>query len=155
MSIPNNLNQLTGSWAGVKHLWLAPGEPERVSNATALVGREAQGRFLRITYSWNEKGPQEGMILLGWQESSGVLKAAWIDSWHNGDSLMLCTGQLSNDDQVLVQGSYPAPTGPDWGWQIAIKAESQNTFRILMDNITPDGTHAPAVEIALTRQPDQ
>ncbi len=152
MSIPATLINLVGNWSGVNRLWLSPDDPMRMSDATADVSVVAQGRFLSIAYTWVEGKPQEGLILLGWQTTSGELQATWLDTWHNGDRMMPCQGHLADDVRVAVQGTYPAPPGPDWGWQIAIEPGDQDSFRIVMDNILPDGMHVLAVEIALTRK---
>jgi hypothetical protein len=152
MSIPETLIHLKGGWSGVNRLWLSPEAPVRMSDATAEVGSVAGGQFLTIAYTWAEEGPQDGLIVFGWQEESGALQAAWVDSWHNQDKLMSCRGHRAAAGRVAVQGTYPAPPGPDWGWEIAVEPDGRDSFRMVMDNITPEGHHARAVEISLSRQ---
>jgi len=41
--------------------------------------------------------------------------------------------------------------GPDWGWEIALESDGSDSLLIIMDNITPQGEHARAVEISLRR----
>jgi hypothetical protein len=44
-------------------------------------------RFLEIRYTWAEGGkPRDGMLLLGEEPEQNRIKAAWIDSWHMGDT---------------------------------------------------------------------
>jgi hypothetical protein len=152
MSIPASLAILIGKWSGVNRLWLSPNDPAQTSHAAAEIYRVAQEQFLAIAYTWAENGPQDGLILLGWQPSSGALQASWVDSFHNGDRMMPCLGQVTDDGRIAVQGAYSAPPGPDWGWQIAIEPEGPDALRVVMDNITPDGEHFLAVEIALARR---
>jgi hypothetical protein len=49
-------------------------------------------------------------------------------------------------------GSYPAPTGPDWGGRIEVVPEFSDAFLLLMFNNTPDGEVHPAVEAEYARQ---
>ena len=150
MSIPKTLNHLTGCWTGVSKLWLAPTEPVRISEARAEVGTAIADDFLTVAYTWNENGPQNGLIVLGQDEESQALQAVWVDSWHQ-PSFMLCKGTPDAAGRIAVQGRYPAPEGPDWGWEIALESDGSDSFLIVMDNITPQGEHARAVEIALRR----
>jgi hypothetical protein len=74
----------------------------------------------------------------------------WIDSWHNGDAVMACEG-TGSDGRVDVRGSYPAPSGPDWGWRIRVEPGS-GSLVIRMDNVSPDGEEYPAVEASYRRR---
>src|SRR5690349_1135425 len=109
MALPSNFAHLVGHWKAIHRLWLSPDEPMRESAATATVTLSAQGRFLTIAYTWADDGPQDGVLLIGNEPKSNLVTAAWIDSWHNGDRLMLCHGNLGADDILSVKGSYSAP----------------------------------------------
>lgn len=149
MSAPEGLTPLVGKWTGTSRLWLAPGAEPEVSESAARVALAARGRFLVIEYTWAYKGePQEGMQLLG-AHRDGVT-AIWIDSWHMGDAVMRCEGTPGDPARVVVRGSYAAPPGPDWGWQIAIEGAGER-LRVVMDNISPDGHPERAVEADYVR----
>jgi hypothetical protein len=68
------------------------------------------------------------------------------------DDVMRLRRQPAGDALVNSLGSYAAPTGPDWGWRIALRAESRDAFTLLMYCITPDGQEALAVEAASARR---
>jgi GrpB-like predicted nucleotidyltransferase (UPF0157 family) len=147
MTIPNALIPLVGNWTGLNRLWLSPDEPARESDTTASVASIAEGKFLTFRYTWAEKDqPQEGFLLIGQEGSEDLVKAIWIDSWHMGDTLMLCQGGLNPQGGLSVQGSYSAPPGPDWGWRIILEPGEADTLRLVMVNIHPDGKEALAVD---------
>jgi len=152
MTVPTTLTTLVGNWKATNRLWLSPDEPVRESKVTASVALAAQGQFITIAYTWAEDGPQDGLLMIGQAAQSNAVKAAWIDSWHNGDKLMLCEGSLSTEGAVSVKGSYPAPSGPDWGWRIVIEPQANDAWRMVMYNITSEGQEQLAVEASFTRQ---
>ena len=64
---------------------------------------------------------------------------------------MLCQGQASDNGNVSVTGLYAAPSGPDWGWRIEIKAGAMELFELDMVNISPEGTETLAVRASYQR----
>jgi hypothetical protein len=52
---------------------------------------------------------------------------------------------------VVVRGSYPAPTGPDWGWRIELDLRLADQLQMRMVNITPDGQEMLAVQAVYAR----
>ena len=48
----------------------------------------------------------------------------WIDSWHNDNAVMQLTGNAIEGSVVKLSGTFPAPDGPDWGWDIQIDAKA-------------------------------
>lgn len=150
--IPDKLWELVGEWGGTNAVYLTPEAQPEKSQTTARVYPTAMGKFLVIAYNWafaNEQ--QEGLLLLGAEGTNGTLTASWIDSFHNGDRIMLCSGILKPDSPFIVIGSYPAPPGPDWGWKLALELEGEANFALRMFNITPDGLEYLAVEAIYTR----
>jgi hypothetical protein len=166
---------LIGHWVGTNDLWLSPEEPCRKSPTEAVVALAAQGKFVTIQYTWADDGaPQDGLLMLGYERQLKTVRAVWIDSWHMGDKFMLCQGtdgataslpcgaegrsmgfqpMNCHERGILVKGSYSAPPGPDWGWQIGIEPEHDGKFRIVMHNVSPDGKAALAVEATYVRKP--
>jgi len=105
MSVPPSLDRLVGNWHGINRLWLAPGEPVRISETTASVALIAEGKFLAFRYTWaDEEQPQEGFFLFGQAGTENVIKAVWIDSWHMRDETMLCQGSLDPRGRLSVAG---------------------------------------------------
>jgi hypothetical protein len=153
MAVPTELSALIGEWDGINHLWLSPEKPAQKSGAFAEVSTLARGQFIEIRYSWEyEHKPQEGVLIIGQGTSPNALKAIWIDSWHMKDDFMICEGTIKTDGFVSVKGSYAAPPGPDWGWQITIEPQvNKGAFRFVMDNISPEGEEMLAVEAIYKR----
>ena len=153
MSALAALDRLFGKWQGTNQLWLYPWDPVHQSDTWAEIAVTAQGQFSELRYAWAYEGePQEGKVILGFEAGSGVVKAVWFDTWHMANDFMICAGELDPEGTVCIRGSYPAPEGPDWGWQISIETWDKDAFRMLMHNITPAGEEFLAVEAAYHRQ---
>jgi hypothetical protein len=50
-----------------------------------------------------------------------------------------------------VRGSYAAAPGPDWGWRTVIETAEDDSLRMVMYNLTPDGQEYLAVEAVYRR----
>lgn len=149
MSAIPALTNLVGKWQGQNQLWLAPGDPVRLSETTAEIEEIAHQQFTEMRYRWADGGkPQEGTIILGF--TSDIVKAVWFDTWHMAYQFMVCEGS-ADGDFVSVKGAYAAPPGPDWGWRIAFEPRGPDAFRFTMYNITPDGQEFLAVEVLYSR----
>lgn len=146
-----SLASLRGTWHAVYQL---RGDPsfEADSPSVAQIVPMLGGRFVRIDYTWIERGvPQEGSLLIG-QEADAPVTVIWIDSWHNGRRMMQCIGAPSPDGGVDVKGSYPtSPTTPDWGWRTHIGIEGHD-WAMTMWNVSPDGEETLAVRAEYSRE---
>lgn len=153
MSVPSRLSNAVGVWRGANRLWFDPSQPSFDSDTSADITLAAAGRLLEMRYTWSHEGkPQEGILLLGDDPGAKRCDVAWADSFHNGHRLMPLTGMLAGAGEVSVEGSYPAPPGPDWGWRITLEQPSPDALVMRMYNITPDGTAALAVEASYSRR---
>lgn len=153
MSALNEIINLNGRWQGTKHLWLSPDAPVRKSQSTAQIRNTAQEQFTEILYTWADEGqPQEGRLILGQESQQQVVNAVWFDTWHMREQFMICEGRVDDQGGVNIQGTYAAPPGPDWGWQIIIKPKDQDQLGLRMFNITPAGEKMLAVEINYSRK---
>lgn len=131
------LLDLAGCCGGTNNWILGREQPRRSSAATAPVTPDSRGRVVRLDYTWDEGGPQEGMLPVGARDGPDGVLAAWIDSWHMGSKLMLCRGDIDASSLRLF-GTYTAPPGPDWGWRIVIKRSAHSASVLQMFNIAPD-----------------
>jgi hypothetical protein len=151
MGALNPLIACAGQWRGTNRLQDPHASAPEDSNATASVAPLLGGRFVRFDYTWGHQGqPQEGSLLIGFNPQSSRVSAQWIDSWHNGFTVMTCDGTVNDSGVIDVRGAYPAPPGPDWGWRTVI-TPGADTLQVVMHNIWPDGREELAVEDWFTR----
>ena len=152
MSVNEKLSNLTGNWSGVNKLnlsWMP--DPIKECASTANVSTRVNGQCLEIAYTWEYEGKsQEGFIVLSGDGKSDAVKAFWTDSWHSKDVLMQCDGLIPANGSVDVKGFYSVPDHPDWGWRTEI-VPSENSFKYLMFNVSPEGVEEWAVEMEFTR----
>ena len=147
------MSELIGKWQGRTYLWLFPGDPVHESDSKAEVRKIGNGQFTEIWYTWAYDGePQEGRLFLGQMSEDGSVKAVWFDSWHLNGIFMVFKGTVDEDETISLNGSYAAPSGPDWGWQIAIEPVKNESFFLRMYNIPPEEEKALAVEVEYSRR---
>ncbi len=155
MSIHEKLASLVGDWQCTNKLNLGEsgqGLPIRESPCTASVSSRVGSQCLEIAYNWEFEGkPQEGLIVLDGSSSGNDMAAAWTDTFHYSNSLMLCRGTYDENGCVAVTGSYSASEGPDWHWRTEI-TPGEDAFKYMMINISPDGQEEWAVEMDFTRK---
>lgn len=145
MAIPSSISELSGKWQSINHLWLDPSKPARTSDSTAEVSQILNGQTLEIAYTWADKGkPQAGRLLINQTKDGEPVQAVWFDSWHMANQFMVMSGSQT-ENGVFLEGSYAAPPGPNWGWQIGIEVQDGG-WRLQMFNVTPDGQADLAVE---------
>lgn len=150
MDIVKYVTPLLGSWQGKNRLRIMPTDDYKDSAATATVEVTA-AHFVSVAYTWSDgASPQEGLLLLaGGASDEDPATAVWVDSWHTGKALMQFSGTVDGDGFLRLNGSYAAPSGPDWGWQIHI--HPGETARITMHNIVPGEDPYQVVDLALDR----
>lgn len=154
MSVPENFKKLIGEWRGFNKLYLSwIREAPFDSASKAVIALSAKGIFLKIEYDWfYEEKPQEGLILIGKEKDSGLIKSFWIDSWHLSDKFMVSEGDFKSDEAISVKGYYAVPNHPDWGWRTIIESENKDSFNLTMYNVSPEGEESLAVEASYKRQ---
>jgi hypothetical protein len=141
------INSMAGEWRGENLLRLSRvTPPEYVSSSALSVVPEAKGKFLSFRYTWShENVPHEGFLLVGYDAKQSIATAAWVDSWHQSNTIMYCKGTID------LRGSYETPPGPDSGWRIVITAPSVNEIQIVMYNCSPEGGEDLAVNAKYKR----
>lgn len=75
----------------------------------------------------------------------GAWQMAWIDTWHNGSSIMFCTGTTAID----LTGSYGAPD-QRLGWRTTADVSAADLV-ISAWNVTPPGESAKATKATYRR----
>ena len=135
------LEGMIGEWQGTYRVWLEPPavhtECKSVLDIEPLLG----GRFVSADYDWSagagepegdEGDPQSGSFMLG--ISGEQWQMAWVDSWHNGNAIMFCTG----GPEPKVTGSYGGDEEP-WHWRTEFELPDADHLVITAYNISPDG----------------
>ncbi|MEZ5286088.1 MAG: DUF1579 family protein [Vicinamibacterales bacterium] len=145
MAALDRMAALGGPWQATYQLRGDPsfdGDSPTTASVTPMVGH----RFVRIDYTWSEHGkPQEGALIVAQEPKTGEVTAAWMDTWHNGHRMMLCTGSMLPDGGIDVRGTYPDGVGgEEWGWRTRILV-ADDAWTLTMFNVSPDGREALAV----------
>jgi hypothetical protein len=142
---------MEGSWQATSSLQVMPGEPVRDSHSRLQFKPAIKDKFVQINYDWEEEGkPQEGLLLVGYDKARELATAVWWDSWHMGEQYMSFQGSIDESGTVALRGTYPAPTGPDWGWRIVLRPAG-DALQLRMYNATPDGQELWAVKADYSR----
>src|SRR5690349_13353764 len=132
MTVVDLLTPLLGRRQGTNRLRFLPTDEYQTSPATATVAVTA-ARFVSIAYTWaHDDAPQDGLLLIAGDGdgASGV----WVDSFHTGPTWMTFSGGLGPDGELQLRGSYPADSGPDWGWHIHVRPQDAV---LTMHNLVP------------------
>jgi hypothetical protein len=113
--------------------------------STLTVDEAAAGRAVSMTYAWThpEDGPQTGTLLLGVPGETGEVSAAWVDSWHQRDVVLL-TGR---GDTTTVTVGYDY--APGWRWEVEVAGGDATTM--VMHNVVPERDSSPAVRYDVMR----
>ena len=147
MPILPNLLAAAGRWQGTNRLHDPNTNQTEDTPSTLVVTPMLAGRFVLLEYTWQWQGqPQSGAMIVGHEPDTHLDTAYWVDTWHNGDRGMLCQGPGGDTNAATVRGTFPAPPGPDWGWDIVLTPKARESFEIVMHVYTPDGEQGPAVE---------
>ena len=144
MNAFDKLTACAGSWTGTSTLQDPFSGQPLTSVSRLTVTPVLLGRFLRVSYTWEYQGePQEGEMILNLPDS-GVVHSHWVDTWHMSEYGLICKG-TADENEISLLGSYPAPPGPDWGWQTVIRP-SEGRLELAMFNIEPGAEREIAVE---------
>lgn len=136
---------LLGKWEGTSRLFHEGDIYDSLS--TAEIRTVGQEQFVLITYAWEIEGEvQEGQITFVSKIKEQPTKATWLDSWHIRNSIMICEATENQEGTILLNGSYPAPPGPDWGWRIEVGSDRGDLLLMRMFNISPAGQEELAVQ---------
>lgn len=138
---PEIKEALIGTWSGENRLHLdrVTASPSELS-ATQV----AKGTSLLITYTWSHEGvAHEGILVVAASDPEAT--AAWLDSWHMHEKVLVCQGTIGREG-IDLRGSYEAPPGPDWGWRIVVSLPAPDRLHLTMYNCPPAGQEELAVE---------
>lgn len=128
------LTRHTGMWVGTNRFRLMPDDPSAEAPATAQLSLGAGGNVAALAYTWThpDDGAQDGLLVLGPDESPGGVVALWGDSWHQQPAAKQLRG-AAGQDTVTVGYAY----AEGWEWRITLTTERPDMLRWRMDNVVP------------------
>lgn len=147
------LKQLVGVWRGEARTWFTPESAPLAAPVAGSIRSVLDGRFVLHEYATALEDEQcDGIALYGYDLQQQRWISAWVDSCHNGTTIMLSHSQAAPASPFSVLGSYVDPGGgPDWGWRTAIELPAPDRLVLAHFNITPQGEEYLAVEFAYER----
>lgn len=134
----------TGDWTGTNRFRLMPDDPPTEADATAQVSLGAGGNLAVLTYTWTHPGdgPQDGVLVLGPDQTPGGVVALWGDSWHQTPVAQQLRG-AAVEDSLTVGYSY----AEGWEWRITLTADRSDVLRWRMDNVVPAAASGAGEEV--------
>ena len=125
MALTASFMESAGGWKGTKSVWPGPGADVITSDVWLDARLAARGKFIVLSYDWTaSEEAQQGEVAFSLSDDAVTAQGWWIDSWHNDNAVMQLTGKATDGSVVLLSGTFPAPEGPDWGWDIQIDANA-------------------------------
>ena len=146
------LAQLVGKWQGMTKTWF---EPDKLTDESPWRGEfklVLGGRFLLYTYHGSLQGDAfEGITLLGYNPQRDRYEMAWVDSFHNGSSIMFSHGGEKEGPFNVLGTFFAGQDSPDWGWCTEIQPQENGELIITHYGITPEGQEWKGVETIYER----
>lgn len=148
-----------GTWSGRKELHLDPSAEPAISDVSLWAESGAGGAALLIEYDWTYEGDPVGGTLLVVVDDERAASAGFSDSFHSSSSVMHFKGKCEDDGRIVLNGTYPAGEGPDWGWRIELHPPEGDEMKLVMFNLMPveggEMEEMLAVKMDLTRADDE
>jgi hypothetical protein len=128
------LTRHTGMWVGTNQFRLMPDDSAAEAPATAQLSLAADGNVAALAYTWThpDDGAQDGLLVLGPDESPGGVVALWGDSWHQKPAVKQLSGTAGHGT-LTVGYSY----AKGWEWRITLTIDRPDMLCWRMDNVVP------------------
>jgi len=150
--VHKKLEALIGNWEGTTKTWFEPGVVADEAPMKGTIKPVLGGRFVMHEYSGSLSGkPFEGVAIYGYDIPNDSFQISWIDSFHMGTSIMLSSGNATENGSSVL-GSYGGPEIPEpWGWRTVTELTDNDTLVITAYNISPEGQEDKATETIYKR----
>ncbi|HRE41739.1 MAG TPA: DUF1579 family protein [Ignavibacteria bacterium] len=145
--IHSKLLKMTGNWKGSYKLWLEPDADAMESEVSGTIKPIMKDMFILHEYE-NKIEDQDvyGMAIYGCFLKHNELQSAWVDTFHNGTSIMYSKAKNKNDEYDVL-GHYTGADENDlWGWRTTIEMPDDNSLLITMYNVFPEMDGNPSFE---------
>jgi hypothetical protein len=142
-----------GAFVTIEYTWSHEDKPQNglllLGSSPAPGGPATEGEAAAVSEAAAER---EDSASPGPASGTQGAKAVWVDSFHSGPEWLTLDGDIEDDGVLRLTGWYPAPPGPDWGWQIHIQPGDGNAGRITMHNMVPGHDPYQVVEASYGQQ---
>ncbi|HVT15670.1 MAG TPA: DUF1579 domain-containing protein [Thermoanaerobaculia bacterium] len=147
------LDTMAGKWKTSITSWMAPGKPPTESAGAMEASWVLGGRFMETHYTGNFMGmPFEGRGLDGYDNVTHQYVSNWIDNM--GTMMMSSTGTCDDPCKVLTmksEGIDPI-THQKMTTRGVTTFVDNNTFKMEMFEVLPDGKEMKVMELVANRQ---
>jgi hypothetical protein len=149
------VNVTAGAFVTIEYTWQHEDKPQ---NGLLLLGSGPASGGEEAAFDGDDSGDTTAASDLGDaaepEAAAGTqgATAVWVDSYHSGPEWLTLDGYIDDDGVIRLTGWYPAPPGPDWGWQIHIHPGDGNGGRITMLNMVPGHDPYQVIEATYRRQ---
>jgi hypothetical protein len=148
VGVLQTLEDLLGEWTGEFAMRMMP-DDEFVSCPAAASLEVTAGSLVSVRYRWsNADGPQDGLLLVGDGSAPHEARGIWVDSFHQSPHWMALQG-AAMPHEVVLEGVYPAPRGPDWGWRIRLRGVAD--WQLTMVNMPAEGVAYEVVRASFSK----
>ena len=139
---------LAGTWQGETKTWFEPGKLTDTQQHSAEI-RTIASTSLAYSYAGRVDGNEfQGLMIIALNKISDEIEAAWSDSFHMAEHMMLLKGNLTSTG-LSVAGEYFVVPGVSWGWRTEFELAGQDSLAIRSYNIEPGEAEMLGLETIL------
>ncbi|MHC4841672.1 MAG: DUF1579 family protein [Planctomycetota bacterium] len=134
------LARMVGDWEGSNKTWFDGPELSDESRVAGSIRLIQNGMF--ILHEYQGKLAEHDMIgtaIIGYSFEDEQWQCAWVDTCHNGTRIMVSKGDKGDTGTPNVQGDFPAPPDPNWGWRTTFDLKDDNHLLIQHFCQPPEG----------------
>lgn len=142
-----------GNWNEDVTMWMAPDAKPMMSKSTAMSKMILGGRYQEMTHKGTFMGqPFEGIGTLGYDNASKKMVSSWVDNM--GTGIMYMSGDYGGKSKTIeFKGEVTDPmTGKVKPSREIFTMVDDNTRKMEMYDVTPDGKEFKCMEITMTRK---